>query len=93
MLTSKAMLTHPSRVPYLPVRIEGLATLAMNLWWSWSREARALFRSIDEALWHLTRHNPLELLCRVDPGRIAACASDPDVLRRYDEVMGRMGHE
>ncbi len=39
----------------------------MNLWWSWSREARALFRSIDPPLWHLTRHNPLELLCRVDP--------------------------
>ena len=65
----------------------------MNLWWSWSREARALFHSIDEALWHQTRHNPLELLCRVDPARIAACASDSDFLRRYDDVMARMAHE
>ena len=63
----------------------------MNLWWSWSREARALFRSIDEPLWHHTRHNPLELLCRVDPARIAACASDSDFLRRYDEVMAADG--
>src|SRR6185295_5903083 len=77
------MTTPHSRIPYLPARIEGLSTLSMNLWWSWSREARALFRSIDEALWHLTRHNPLELLCRVDPARIAACASDSDFLRRY----------
>src|SRR4051794_22640821 len=86
------MTTPPSRIPYLPARIEGLSALAMNLWWSWSREARALFRSIDEALWHLTRHNPLELLCRVDPARIAACASDSDFLRRYDDVMARLMH-
>jgi starch phosphorylase len=87
------MITEHSRIPYLPARIEGLAALSMNLWWSWSREARGLFRSIDEALWHLTRHNPLELLCRVDPARIAACASDSDFLRRYDDVMTRMHHE
>jgi starch phosphorylase len=87
------MTTPHGRIPYLPARIEGLATLTMNLWWSWSREARHLFRSIDEALWHLTRHNPLELLCRVDPARIAACASDSDFLRRYDDVMGRLAHE
>ncbi len=87
------MLIQQSRIPYLPARIEGLAALAMNLWWSWSREARALFHSIDEPLWHHTRHNPLELLCRVDPARIAACASDSDFLRRYDDVMERMGHE
>jgi len=87
------MLTQQTRIPYLPARIEGLASIAMNLWWSWSREARALFQSIDEALWHHTRHNPLELLCRVDPARIAACASDSDFLRRYDDVMERMAHE
>ncbi|HEU4682731.1 MAG TPA: DUF3417 domain-containing protein, partial [Gemmatimonadales bacterium] len=87
------MLTQQTRIPYLPARIEGLASIAMNLWWSWSREARALFQSIDEALWHRTRHNPLELLCRVDPARIAACASDSDFLRRYDDVMERMAHE
>src|SRR5829696_1966637 len=86
------MTAQPTRIPYLPARIEGLTTLAKNLWWSWSREARALFRTIDPALWHLTRHNPLELLCRVDPARIAACASDSDFLRRYDDVMARLAH-
>jgi starch phosphorylase len=87
------MIIQQSRIPYLPARVEGLAAIAMNLWWSWSREARNLFQSIDEALWHRTRHNPLELLCRVDPARIAACASDSDFLRRYDDVMQRMAHE
>ena len=87
------MLTPQTRIPYLPARVEGLAAIAMNLWWSWSREARSLFQSIDVALWHRTRHNPLELLCRVDPARIAACASDSDFLRRYDDVMELMAHE
>ncbi len=87
------MIIQQSRIPYLPARIEGLASLAMNLWWSWSREARFLFRSIDPALWHQTRHNPLELLCRIDPARIAACASDSEFLRVYDTVMGRMAVE
>lgn len=87
------MIIQQSRIPYLPTRIEGLAAIAMNLWWSWNREARALFASIDVALWHRTRHNPLELLCRVDPARIAACASDSDFLRRYDAVTERMAHE
>src|ERR671910_2363291 len=87
------MNSHSPHIPYLPARIEGLAPLAKNLWWSWNREARGLFRSIDAPLWGLTRHNPLELLCRVDPERIAACASDSDFLRRYDEVMARLHHE
>ncbi|HEY8196388.1 MAG TPA: alpha-glucan family phosphorylase [Gemmatimonadales bacterium] len=87
------MLIQQSRIPYLPARIEGLAAVAMNLWWSWSREARGLFESIDKPLWRATRHNPLELLCRVDPARIAASASDSDFLRRYDDVMERMAHE
>ena len=87
------MLTAQSRVPYLPARIEGLASMVMNLWWSWSREARGLFRSIDPLLWHRVRHNPIDFLCQVDPARIAACASDADFLRQYDEVMGRMTHE
>jgi glycogen phosphorylase len=82
-----------SRIPYLPARVEGLAALAMNLSWSWNRDARALFREIDELLWHQTHHNPLELLRRVDPARIAACASDPAYLRVYDEVMERLRRE
>ncbi len=75
------------RIPYLPPRIEGLATLATNLWWSWSTDARQVFRRIDEALWSLTKHNPIELLRRVDPARLAACATDPAFLVLYDRVM------
>jgi len=76
-----------SRIPYLPERIEGLAPIAMNLSWSWNLDARALFRRIDEPLWHLTRHNPIEMLRRADPARLAGCATDPAYLALYDRVM------
>lgn len=72
--------------PRLPQRIEGLAGIATNLLWSWHREARALFRALDPMLWHNTWHNPIALLQRVDPARLAACAADPAFLRRYDAV-------
>jgi glycogen phosphorylase len=76
----------------LPARIGGLAGIATNLAWSWHREARALFRAVDAPLWHATRHNPIELLQRVAPERLATCAADPAFLRRYDatqELMAR----
>ena len=84
--------TTTSALP-LPERIGGLALLAHNLRWSWSRDARALFGSIDKTLWHLTQHNPIALLTRADPRLLAACASDTDFLRRYDALMERMTRE
>jgi len=71
----------------LPERIRGLSSVVANLSWSWNRDARALFRRIDQALWHLTRHNPIELLRRVDPTRLDACAKDPEFLKLYDAVV------
>src|SRR5881296_2113977 len=72
--------------PALPERIGGLAAVAANLSWSWNRNARALFRLLDPALWRRTQHNPIELLRRVAPERLAACAADPEFLRLYDVV-------
>src|SRR2546427_1595527 len=72
--------------PALPERIAGLAAVASNLSWSWNRNARALFRSLDPALWRRTQHNPIELLRRVDPARLATCAADPAFLGLYDAV-------
>src|SRR5438309_11284550 len=75
----------PSR-PAVPERINGLAAIAANLSWSWNRNARALFRLLDAVLWRRTQHNPIELLRRIDPARLAACAADPAFLSLYDAV-------
>src|ERR1051325_1748673 len=69
--------------------VTGVQTCALPIYlaWSWNRNARALFRQLDGALWRRTQHNPIELLRRADPGRLAACAADPAFLRLYDAVV------
>jgi starch phosphorylase len=81
------MTASPPVIPQLPERISGLSALAANISWSWSRKARALFRAVDYPLWSLTRHNPIELLRRVDPQVLIARAGDPEFLRLYDAAM------
>src|SRR6266571_9504275 len=73
--------------PALPERIGGLVAVAANLSWSWNRNARALFRLLDPVLWRRTQHNPIELLRRVDPARLAASAADPAFVHLYDAVV------
>src|SRR2546429_3511253 len=75
----------PSR-PAVPERINGLAAIAANLSWSWNRNARALFRLLDPAVWRRTQHNPVERLRRVDTARLASGAADPEFLRLYGAV-------
>ncbi len=79
-----------NEIPTIPDRLRDLATLASNLWWSWSREGRGLFREIDLLVWRQTRHNPIEMLRRVDPERLAECANDPAFVDRYDQVMAEL---
>src|SRR5947209_4656699 len=79
--------------PALAERIAGLAAVAANLSWSWNRNARALFRSLDPALWRRTQHNPIELLRRVAPERLAACAADPEFLPLYDVVAAAVAQD
>lgn len=82
-----------SRIPDIPEGIAGLWDIALNLSWSWKREARALFRSIDGPLWHLTRHNPVALLQRVDRSRLVACSEDPEFVALYDRVAEGLAQE
>lgn len=59
----------------------------MDLAWSWNRQARSMFRRIDEHLWVRCRHDPFQLFALAGPERLAKCAVDPDFLRRYDDVI------
>jgi len=71
----------------LAPRIERLADLAYNLWWSWHQEARELFRTLDRPLWQATGHNPVRMLREVPRERLEEGARDPAFLRRYDAVV------
>ena len=81
------------KMPALPAAVEGLAELAGNLSWSWHREARALFRSVDETLWHQTRHNPIKFLREVDPARLEQCAGNAAFTAELQRILAWMAGE
>lgn len=78
------------KIPALPEPISGLAEVALNLAWSWNRDARDLFRQIDPTMWSAMRDDPLRLLQDVEPARLAACAADPAFVALYEKVRSSM---
>lgn len=76
----------PALSQKLPARIARLEKLAYNLWWSWRREARDLFKLLDYPLWRRTDHNPVHMLHLVSSARLEEVAADPAFLRQYDAV-------
>ncbi len=77
----------------IPDRLAALPDVARNLSWSWHREARVVFRSIDERLWQSVRHNPLKFLDQVSAERLNAAARDPRITAYYDKMMDWFRHE
>jgi starch phosphorylase len=79
-----------ANLPALPARISRLDELAVDLWWSWHAEPRAVFRLLDYALWRATAHNPVRMLALVPPARLQAAAADADLLRHYDRAIAAL---
>ena len=71
----------------IPPGLSRLKELALNLWWSWTPEARRLFEHIDPTLWVLTHHNPVKLLTDVRPDRLIHLAEDPSYMRLYSAAL------
>ncbi|MEZ4590271.1 MAG: alpha-glucan family phosphorylase [Chloroflexota bacterium] len=71
----------------VPEKIGRLPELAYNLWWSWTPEARGLFRRLDYPLWRKTLHNPVQMLQEISPAQLQKAAQDATFLRQYNKVM------
>ena len=71
----------------LPPRIEHLNDLAYNIWWTWSRPARAMFERLNPVLWRVVEQNPVLFLHRLGSERLAAAAEDPEFLKVYDAAV------
>ncbi|HET9514064.1 MAG TPA: alpha-glucan family phosphorylase [Gemmatimonadales bacterium] len=82
-----------AKMPALPPALEGLASLAGNLSWSWHRQARALFKNLDEVTWHRTRHNPIRFLNEIEPSRLERAAADPTFVAELERVLQWMEGE
>src|SRR5207247_2728209 len=73
--------------PIMPARINRLYELAYNVWWSWHPEARALYSTLDADLWEQAKHNPVRLLCELQPQVFEKASHDPDYLQRCDSIL------
>src|SRR5580698_3825319 len=69
--------------PALPMAIQRLSELAVNLLWSWNHDLRAVFRRLEPALWKASNHNPIVLLGQVPQTVLERAALDPRFLALY----------
>ena len=74
-------------IPELPDEIQRLSELAYNLYFSWSPDARQLFREIDPILWKQLKFNPVKFLQEVQQKRLEKFAKDPEYLSLFKKVM------
>lgn len=72
----------------LPTDIPGiaqLATLALDMRWSWNHASDTLWRTLDPTLWDLTQ-NPCAVLQTVSRDRLAAALAEPSFRKEVDTL-------
>ena len=70
----------------LPEPLEGLATLALDLRWSWNHGADALWRQVAPKLWEATA-NPWLILVTVSDQRLEKLAADSAFLEKLQQQL------
>src|SRR5580765_948116 len=75
---------------HLPDRVSRLNELAYDLWWSWTSDARDIFRRLDYPLWRLTAHNPVRMLQLLSPDTLERATNDTEWLAHYDRAIARL---
>jgi starch phosphorylase len=73
-------------VPSLPVRLNALHKIALNLWWCWNHQAVELFRRINPDQFELVDHSPVRLLNQLSQKQTAELLSDEGFLNHMDRV-------
>src|SRR6185437_2550313 len=73
-------------LPNLPEGLSDLRDLALDLRWTWSHEADALWDIVDPALWQRTR-NPWSVLQSATPQRLQQLAEDHAFRDRLGEFV------
>lgn len=76
---------------HVPERISGLVDLAYNLWWSWTPEAKMLFKQLNPQAWIESVHNPVRMLRDLPVEILEAASKSPQYQHHYDIVMERFG--
>ncbi len=71
---------------HIPAELACLSEMARNIWWSWTPEARDMFKSLNPTLWKECRQNPVLLLERLSYETLEELAKDEAVLARINKV-------
>jgi phosphorylase/glycogen(starch) synthase len=70
----------------VPEKLGKLKDIANNLWWSWNKEADAIFRSMDPSLWEDVKHNPKVLLEKIDYKRLLVLEDDEEFVADLEKM-------
>jgi starch phosphorylase len=70
----------------LPEALKPLDEIAHNMWWSWSHEAKELYKAMDEQLWHDVIQNPVLMLSRISYKKLELLAQDKKFLAQMNAV-------
>ncbi|MEP7234244.1 MAG: alpha-glucan family phosphorylase [Ignavibacteriota bacterium] len=77
----------------LPTRINRLAELAYDLWWSSSEAARSFFRTISPHHWWSSEHNPIRILHEMSANTLVDLAHNEGFCAKYDSLMAHYDFE
>ena len=71
---------------HIPAELACLSEMARNIWWSWTPEAREMFKSLNPALWKECGLNPVLMLERLSYETLVELSKDEAVLARINSV-------
>lgn len=72
--------------PNLPNKINFLEELSKNIWWTWNKDAEAIFKYIDENLWEEMGHNPVALIEKLDIRNLNKLQKDSTFIKNLSNV-------
>ncbi|MEW6511701.1 MAG: alpha-glucan family phosphorylase [Bacteroidota bacterium] len=67
--------------------VEGLHSLAYNLWWSWNPAAQQIFHELSPFTWEESNHNPVEVLQWVSGHELRARLQNAALFSRVQTVL------
>ena len=71
----------------IPARLEKLAEISYNLWWTWNGDAAGMLRMIDPELWEKTGRNPVALMRTVGNKKLSQLLGDQEFIKKYDSIV------
>jgi glycogen phosphorylase/synthase len=73
----------------LPEKLDKLAELAQNLWWTWDDEAQELFETLDPEIWQKCEQNPSILFEQVKHSQLVEISANRDYTDKLERVYNR----